>query len=386
MFFQDIPGQIAQMPPLYWVLLAVFALSFLIQLYFLLFRFARLSFLKRKDEEEAPRAALPVSVVVCCHDRLEQLRALLDSLAAQDYSDYEVIVVDDRSSDDMYDWLLEESRRPDARFRLVRINYTPEHVNSKKYALTMGIKAARKPYLLLTDADCEPVSNRWISLMATSFQEGIDMVLGYSPYRRQPGFLNKIIRFDTFFTALQYLSFALAGKPYMGVGRNLAYRRSFFLNNKGFAGHYGLTGGDDDLLVNRLSTPANVALCLNPEAQVVSEPKQTFGSYFRQKRRHLYAGKHYKWQDKFILGLLTGSIIAFYLLFGVMLFLPPLTFIVAIAFFVRLLILSIILKNAASRLNENFGWLELPILDMWLPLHYLIFGVPALISRRIEWN
>ncbi len=384
MFFQNLLGQIARMPPLYWVLLSAFGLCFLIQLYFLLFRFSKLSFFKRKERETT--AALPVSVVVCAHNHLDKLQTLLGALTQQDYPDYEIIVVDDRSDDDMYDWLLMESRKPDSRFRLVRINYTPEHLNSKKYALTMGIKAARKPYLLLTDADCEPISTNWISHMAASFADGIDMVLGYSPYRTQPGFLNTLIRFDTFFTALQYLSFALAGKPYMGVGRNLAYRRSFFLNNKGFAGHYGLTGGDDDLLVNRLSTPANVALCLHPESQVVSEPKQDFTGYFRQKRRHLYAGKHYKWQDKLNLGLLTGSLIGFYILFGVMLFLPPLTFIVAVAFLVRLLILAIILGKAARTLNEKFGWLELPLLDMWLPIHYLIFGVPALISRRIEWN
>lgn len=387
MFFQDLAGQIAQMPPLYWVLLSVFGLCFFIQLYFLFFRFARLCSYKPVDPGGDRSDRLPpVSVVVCARNQKDRLQVLIESLRRQDYPDFEVIVVDDRSDDEVYDWFLQESQRPNSGFRLVRINYTPEHLNSKKYALTMGIKAARKPYLLLTDADCEPVSPNWIRHMAASFGEGVDMVLGYSPYRKHEGILNRLIRFDTFFTALQYLSFALAGKPYMGVGRNLAYRRSFFLNNKGFASHYGLTGGDDDLLVNRLSTPANVALCLHPEASVLSEPKNTFLSYFRQKRRHLYAGKHYKTSDKIILGLLTGSIIGFYLLFAILLFLPPLTFIVAIAFLARLLVLSIILKKAANTLNENFSWVELPLLEMWLPIHYLIFGVPALISRRIEWN
>ena len=363
-------------------LLGVFLICWATQLWFLFFRFARLAF--HKQQSVVAEHELPVSIVICTRNNLTQLQTLLGAVAKQNYSRHEVIVVDDRSDDDTYDYLLQASRQ--GAFKLVRINQTPDHINPKKYALTIGIKAARHPYLLLTDADCQPRSAEWISHMVAPLHTGAQIVLGYSPYKRQPGVLNLLVRFDSFFTALQYFSFALAGQPYMGVGRNLAYRRDFFFANKGFSQHAGVVGGDDDLFVNRLSGKAQVQLALTPESFVFSDPKETFGTWFRQKLRHLSVGKHYKLADKVRLGLLISSLLVFYALFVLLLFYPPLTYVALVAYIVRLILHTAIVAKAARRLQEEIVWYQLPLLDAWLPFYYLIFGLPAILTRKIQWK
>ena len=363
-------------------LLAAFLVCWLIQLYFLLFRFARLAF--HKQGLTAMEVEAPVSIIICTRNNLAQLKTLLAAISTQHYTRHEVVVVDDRSDEDTYDYLLQESRR--GAFRLVRINQTPDHINAKKYALTIGIKAARHPNLLLTDSDCEPHSPDWITQMVAPLAAGADVVLGYSPYKRQPGVLNLLIRFDGFFTALQYFSFALAGQPYMGVGRNMAYRRAFFFENKGFSRHAGITGGDDDLFVNQLSRTASVRLALAPEAFVFTDPKERFGTWFHQKLRHLSVGKHYRLADKIRLGMFITSLLLFYALFIVLVSSYALTYIALSMYMARLALHTAILAKAAKRLKEEISWIQLPLLDAWLPVYYLIFGLPALITRKIQWK
>ena len=121
--------------------------------------------------------------------------------------------------------------------KIVKIEKHVKHGIGKKFALTLGIKAAKHEYLLLTDADCKPTSKNWLSKMAANFSDVKQIVLGYGAYKKEKELLNTMIRFDAFHIAFQYFSFALAGETYMGVGRNLAYKKSVFFNNKGFASH-----------------------------------------------------------------------------------------------------------------------------------------------------
>ncbi|GAB4128494.1 MAG: glycosyltransferase [Raineya sp.] len=235
----------------------------------------------------------PVSVIVAAHNELDNLKILLPLLLKQNYPEFEVIIVDDRSEDDTYLFLLAQQNK-DARIKIVRIEYTPEHISHKKYAISLGIKAARYPYLLFTDADCQPLSEQWIALMTNDWSEEKEFVLGFSPYQKQKGLLNWLIRYETFFTAIQYLSYALAGLPYMGVGRNLAYTKDVFLRNKGFNKHLKIVGGDDDLFVNANAHAKNTTICIHPAAHVLSYPKTTWKSWRIQKNRHLSVGKFYK--------------------------------------------------------------------------------------------
>lgn len=291
---------------------AVFGLAILIQLVYILFVFTAL--IRHKDQEEATASMPGLSIIVAAWNELENLKELLPVLDSQDYPDLEVIVVDDRSSDGSYDYL----RTNEGNFKnvtFVHVKALPEHFTAKKYALTMGIKKATKELVLLTDADCRPASDQWAKMMVSQLGEEKDMVFGISPYYKTPGLLNAFIRYETFQTALQYLSFSKIGAPFMGVGRNMLYRREKFWKVNGFTTHLGLLSGDDDLLVNEMATSKNTTICTDTNAFVWSEPKHTFSDWMIQKRRHLSVGKRYTFKNKVNLGLLWMSFLLSWMAF-----------------------------------------------------------------------
>ena len=213
-----------------YLFLAITAIQIAYWLFFLL------GVIKLKTSEILDNSGLkPISVIIAAHDELENLRILLPALMEQDHPEYEVIVVNDRSSDETYDFLLEQEQLYQ-KLKVVHIHELPAHISGKKYALTMGIKAASNKYLLFTDADCQPSSSSWVSKMSLGFSQNADIVLGYSHYKKLPGFLNYFTRFETLKTGMEYLASAANKLPFMGVGRNLAYRKDLFLENKGFNG------------------------------------------------------------------------------------------------------------------------------------------------------
>lgn len=235
----------------------------------------------------------PVSIIICARNESNNLRRFLPSVLDQAYPDYEVIVVNDCSWDDSGEYLA-EAEQQFSRLRVVTIQEQEKYKHGKKFALTLGIKAAKHDLLLFTDADCRPASRNWLTNMQYQFRAGKDIVLGYGAYERTRGLLNKLIRFDTAFIAMQYFSFALAGNAYMGTGRNLAYRKDLFFRNKGFAKHNHLPSGDDDLFVNENATATNTALELEPASFTYSQPKERFIHWFNQKVRHTTTSKYYK--------------------------------------------------------------------------------------------
>ncbi|MGB3618450.1 MAG: glycosyltransferase, partial [Catalinimonas sp.] len=263
-----------------------------------------------------PTAAAPperVSVIVCAHNERPRLPRLLAALRAQTHPDFEVIVVDDRSDDGTFDWLQRQARG-DARIRPVRVVNTPPGVSPKKWALTQGVRAAGGKVLLLTDADCCPVGPEWIVRMQSRCRGAHEVVLGLGFYHRAPGWLNRLIRFETLTTAVRYVTLARWGCPYMGVGRNLAYRPTLFAEHGGLHAHRHVLSGDDDLFVNAVSRPGRVAVCTHPAARTLSEPKRTWRGWYRQKRRHMSAGRHYRPRDQWRLSALEATHIGVWVL------------------------------------------------------------------------
>jgi cellulose synthase/poly-beta-1,6-N-acetylglucosamine synthase-like glycosyltransferase len=308
----------------------------------------------------------------------------------QEYRNFEVIIVDDRSWDGTYDFLLTECADY-KKVRFLRIEETPDHLSAKKYALTLGIKSAKYDVLLLTDADCRPQSNFWIQEMAACLTSEKEIVLGFSPYFKEKSFLNNLIRYETFITATQYFSFALVGVPYMGVGRNLMYRKSLFLRNRGFAKHTNIVGGDDDLFMNDVANAENTAICLNPDAFMYSVPKKTWQTWYRQKRRHLSVSKFYTLQNKILLGGLATTQIFTWLIFLTLipfLWHNPLIYIVLSIFFVRLIIQWVVFSKANNQLDKTLETFTLPFWDGIFALYFLIMGVNNFIPRRrkMRWR
>ena len=354
--------------PLTITLLVIIGVAFIHQIYFYL-RYLRLGGkVPQKTDSDVQLPA--VSVIVCAHNEYDNLQDYLSILLEQDYPCYEVIVVDD-SSEDGSDLLLERWSRQYGNLYHTFVPRGARVLSNKKLALTIGIKAAHHDYLLLTDADCRPESKHWIREMMKGFSnEQTELVLGFSPYFEKKGLLNHIIGYDTLFNGLQYMGMARAGKPYMGVGRNLAYKRETFFSTGGFKGLLGNRAGDDDLFVNRIANAANTVVVNNPNSIVWSVPKTTWREWFHQKRRHLSVSPQYRTKSKIQLTLEPLSRGIFYasLLISAIVGNIELISIALALFLLRLLVQLIIINISARRLNMRRYGLGLIAYDLILPL------------------
>jgi len=327
-----------------------------------------------------------VSVVICAINELENLKELIPQLLQQTYKNFELIIVDDRSDDDTY-YYLKTLADENEKIKHVRIDSTPDHINEKKYAIFLGVKASTNDIVLLTDSDCRPASTQWIAKMTQPFsQKNTKIVLGFSPYEKTKGLLGNYIIFETFLTAISYFTFAMLGRPYMGVGRNMAYRKSFFLENEGFKGFQKVLGGDDDLFVNKNAKKDNTAVVLDSEAKTVSKPKNSWDRYFVQKTRHLSVGKYYKKGDRFLLGVLFISKLLFWLTFIPVIvaeFKPIWTLSGFIGVLVLFLTSYIVFRK---KLKDSKGAWNIILLDIIHIFYYLSVGLKVKFTKKVKWS
>jgi glycosyltransferase involved in cell wall biosynthesis len=365
------------------ILILIFFILFIIQLFFYGFFF--LKFAKFREVSAPIKKDEGVSVVICARNEYDQLKENLPLILTQEYPDFEVVVVNHASGDETA-FLLSTMAEQYPRLKIVEIRENLNFFDGKKFPLSIGIKSAINDLLLLTDADCKPVSSRWIALMAGGFSKEKEIVLGYGAYSGSSRLLNKFIRFDTVHIALQYFSFALAGIPYMGVGRNMAYRKSLFYEIKGFTSHYTIHSGDDDLFINRAATKKNTQIVANPESFTLSKPKMTFREWWIQKRRHMSTGRYYRWNHKFLLGAYSFSTFFFYVFFILLLTLNYNIIPVLALFILRLILQLFIFRKTLVRLNEKGIWLLVPFFDIILILINTALTLSTFISKETKWK
>ncbi len=366
------------------ILLAVFGLSALVQLLYYFLFYSRSAFYKHRIRK---RKAEPVSVIICARDEANNLKTFLPSVLEQDYHDYEVIVVNDCSDDDSEDILKCLSSEYD-NLKITTIHKESSLRHSKKMALFLGIKAAKNDLLLLTDADCQPVSANWISQLASTFVKKTDFALGYGGYLQEKGLLNKYIRYDTSFIAIQYTGMAMAGLPYMGVGRNLAYRKSAFMNNKGFGAHLNLQSGDDDLFVNQLANKNNTRVNLATESFTRSVPSSSWKEFIKQKTRHMSTAPRYRGITKLLLIAEPVSRLIFYALTVVLLLNPGLFIFAVIAAPVVILSKLLILGLGQKNLKETDLLVFSLLFDIFSPFLNVFFLSNVAFNRHqyYEWK
>jgi cellulose synthase/poly-beta-1,6-N-acetylglucosamine synthase-like glycosyltransferase len=366
----------------------IHALFLLVQIVFWAGPVRRLSAFGRQCPEPADRPLPPVSVVVCARNEAEHLRMHLSGWAAQrGLPEWELIVVDDASTDATPKILAAFGEMFPA-LRVLRLEAgTPRPWAGKKTALVAGISAARYERVLLTDADCA-VGPDWAARMVSAFGPDTDVVLGFGPYAPEPGTLNRWIRFETLWTGIQYLSLARAGAAYMGVGRNVAYRKSAFLSAVPvFDERPDLPSGDDDLLVNRLARPGRTEVCLDPTAFTVSRPVATWRDWLRQKRRHLGTGKHYRPGHVAMLSVLSLSHFGSW--WGLLCwpFFPPWeTLFAAGLFTLRCALVAHWGRALARRLGEPSlapGYL---LYDAFFTLYYCLLFPFTLSGKSVRWK
>lgn len=357
-----------------------------IQLYYLIFVYGKLAGYRVKSFQEATPQP-PVSVIICAHNEQENLKTFLPGILEQEYPDFQVVVVNDCSTDDT-EWILQDflKQYPD-KLKVVQIQEHVQLKHTKKFAVTLGIKAAKHEYLVFTDADCQPNSKLWLAEMAGAFTENKEIVLGYSPYFRHRGFLNKLIRFETTHTAMSYLAYALKKNAYMGVGRNLAYTKSLFFKGKGFNKHMHIKSGDDDLFVNHNATRSNVNIAIHPDSFMHSVPKDTWKSYYKQKARHSGASVLYKSRHKRMLATQLVTAVLFYLtLIAALLLLPTWWYIPLGAYLLRLLIQYIIFSNIYRKLDVRDLLFWLPFLDLFYYFYICINGLFNRKKKQTSWK
>lgn len=361
----------------------IFIVVIAVQTFFYVGIFAKFSSSSSKQKSNNQQ---PISVIICAKNEEENLKEFLPSILAQDYPNFEIILINDSSSDDTLE-VMEAFKAKDGRIKIVDVKSIEVFWGNKKYALTLGIKAAKHDTLLFTDADCKPVSTHWISQMSSHFSDTKSLVLGYGGYEKiKNSFLNKIIRFETLLTATQYFSYAAIGMPYMAVGRNLAYKSDLFYEAKGFMNHMDILSGDDDLFVNQVATKSNTALCFSEESFTISKPKTTYRNWILQKRRHVNTATRYKLKHQILLALFYSSQILFWVLAITLLSLQFNWIIVATLSGFRFIMLYTIFAMTAKKFNEKDLLLFLPIFEIFLIIAQFFIFIKNISSKPNHWK
>lgn len=328
----------------------------------------------------------PVSVIICARNEEQNIIDLLPRVLNQQYAaPFEVVVVNDGSWDGTGDEL-KELAKTHAQLQLVTIEEHIQHRSGKKFALTLGIKKARYNHFVLTDADCYPISEQWLSHMAAGFAQGKQIVLGAGTYAASSGLLNALIRYESYLTGTFFLSFALAGLPYMGVGRNLAYTREAYEKVGGFKKHYHIASGDDDLFVRDAATAKNTSICLHPDALVVSHPAQSWTEWWWQKKRHYTTAPHYKMVVKTLLALYPLAVLLFLVAAIGLLVYENSRHIALVGLGAKIMFQLIIFRLTFAVQNDRLLWLMSPVLEVILLFNQAIAAILGLFVKQSRWK
>ena len=365
------------------LLFILFCLVTFTQVFYFLYFFTRLAFYKKKNKSTSQTH--PVSVIICARDEAANLAKNLPGALVQQYkTSHEVIVVDDNSFDDTK-YLLQEFKKTFKQLHPVFLKQEAKFIPGKKFPLSIGIKTAKYEVVLLTDADCVPASEYWIEQMQETYDDTTEIVLGYGAFNKRRGFLNKLIRWEAFSTAIQYFSYALAGIPYMGVGRNLSYKKTIFFRHKGFSAHNHVLSGDDDLFINMAATKINTKINIDANAFTLSEPAKTWSQYAKQKKRHYSTAKYYKPLHKFLLSVYAFTHFLFYPLLVASIILYNWKF-ALIVFGVRFIIQSIVYFLGMKKLKEADLFPYFLLFDIGMFFYYLIFAFSIFKKPSKTWK
>jgi len=321
----------------------------------------------------------PVSVIISYKNAGEHIYNTVSSILNQEYPNFEVVAIDDFSSDSCFEKL---GTFNDSRLQMFS---TSQDIPGKKIAISEAIAHAKYDILLFTDADCIPISNQWIKSMVTALSNHADnaIVLGYGPFYKQSTLVNVFARYENYHTAIQYFSYAIASYPYMGVGRNLMYLKSLFTKVNGFESHMKVTSGDDDLFVQSVANHSNFDINLGQESFVYSHAKLTLKEFLEQKTRHITTSQYYKLYHILLLGLYSLSHVLVYIIPLILIYFGFLTLqaLILVLLF-RWMVLIVFSYYPMKILHVSDLWKWIPILDILLLFYLLILPVFSLFKKK----
>ena len=351
-------------------------------LFFLLFQavfyiFPMLGVRKRNDEKDFVHDLPPVSVIIACRNEQKNLQSNLQYIINQQYPEFEIVIVDDNSTDGTCEFVSEL-----ANASLLAIKIVKNDGQGKKSALSCGIRAATYEHLVFTDADCQPASERWISGMMSHFDEANPLVVGYGELSGN-AFAARFASYDATLIAMQYMGFALLGHAYMAVGRNIAYSRKLWETLGGFATHSNIASGDDDLFVREATKHIRPTVCFLPEAKTISPAKDSFVRLLRQKSRHVSSSVKYSLLDKFLSG---GEIVSRTFFFAMVIAMLFVNWKIALVFVImRLALVMSSLAWFCRATKTSFNLLMSLIFDIFAPIFYFALLVYKIFNRKTEW-
>lgn len=328
---------------------------------------------------------LPVSVVIAARNEGDKLEKLVDSIFKQSHSDFELIIILDRCSDNSLD-LMKKLEKQYPSLKTLIVDYLPDHFSPKKYALTLGIKRAKNECVLLTDADCLPKSTLWITKMSQAFTESTDFVVGYSPHKNSPGWLYRLIAYETFITGFKYLTTAIIHRPFMAVGRNLVLRKSFFLKINGYNKYQHVQGGDDDLLVQYHATSNNTQVVFEEDSQTHSTAKNNWNDYYYQKIRHLGIGKYYIRSSKISHTINWLVTLSLWVSFCILAAVRPSFFPLYLIFFGYLLAKALTYWLVKRKMDNGFLNWSFPILELAHLFVMPVFVIGGRVTTKVKWK
>jgi len=346
------------------IILIVFGISLVIQLIYHWGFFSKVAFYKRNARPKLDEELEPVSIVLCARDAYEYLVDLIPALLKQDYPEFEIVVVNDCSDDETEEYL-KDLERNESRVKPVQLKQHLNFFNGKKFPLSMGIKSAKNDLIILTDCNCMPVNDQWLRSVVNRYNNRTEIVIGYCPYVQKKSVLNRIMRFDTLQNGLLYLSAALCHHPYMGIGKNLSYRKELFYRHQGFISHYTTSVGDDDLFINQTATKKNAEVLIDAEDAILATPPSSFHLWSRQKSSRYSTVSKYDTPSRMMLSVFYVSQFLFYASFIALLALcakPAFTITNGAVFYIPILVFFFLLRfgsqiiiyhNASKRLGEK---------------------------------
>ncbi len=358
--------------------------SLIVQLFYYLYFFSRIIFYR--DNVDTNKERPFISVVICAKNEEKNVKENLPSILNQHYSNFEVIVVNDGSTDNTWQ-ILEIMAKNFSHLKITSLHPVNKKFTGKKEALTKGIEMASYEIIVVTDADCTAASKNWLNKIAKQYHanEKVEVILGYGPYIEEKGWLNKFIRYETLITAVQYFSYAIAGLPYMGVGRNLSYKKECF-QKTGINKHMHITSGDDDLLIKDIAHKSNTSILLDQESFVYSKGASTFRNWTKQKLRHYSTGKYYHPLIKLLLGLFIASKLIFYAALLGLTFLNDFGKIILVTYAFYTVVTMLVMRPISQKLKVENIWFFIPLLDLMFIIINFSYGLAATYKHETQWK
>ncbi len=349
---------------IFYIIIGIYAFSWIFQVFYHLFFMLKTATWKTPARTNGSK---PLSVIICAKNEAQNLEQFIPYVCTQDYPNYEVIVVNDGSSDET-EMTLAQLKSKYSNLYYTSIHSSKQFYSGKKLALTIGIKAANNEYLIFTDADCKPTSDQWLKEISSQFSSEKQIIVGHGRFSKKKTLFNLFLRYETFWNAVQYMGFALRGQAFMAVGRNMAYTKSLFLEKDVFKPYLNMASGDDDLFMRACANKHNTTVQLNYNSQTESIPPNNMNEWINRKSRHLTTSPKYKFSIKLslITEVLTRQI--FWLLTLCSLFFPIFTPVTISLFVVRLVIMQVILGKAAKKMGENRLYLAALVFDLIIPI------------------